>query len=107
MVSAHTTGKVINELMHQGQIDGGVVFGLGFALFFFLQAEDGIRAATVTGVQTCALPISFGRDWVCGHQLVSTSSCAPALAKAWVKIVPWLAGGAGGPLMGCRARRGA
>src|SRR5207245_6317759 len=23
------------------------------------QAEDGIRAATVTGVQTCALPISF------------------------------------------------
>jgi CO/xanthine dehydrogenase Mo-binding subunit len=32
MVSAHTTGKVINPLMHQGQIDGGVVFGLGYAL---------------------------------------------------------------------------
>lgn len=32
MVSAHTTGKVINPLMHQGQIEGGVVFGLGFAL---------------------------------------------------------------------------
>src|SRR5207245_7387783 len=28
------------------------------AVFSFLQAEDGIRAATVTGVQTCALPIS-------------------------------------------------
>src|SRR5437867_13423943 len=26
-------------------------------LFFFFQAEDGIRARTVTGVQTCALPI--------------------------------------------------
>src|SRR6266516_2390112 len=26
--------------------------------FFFLQAEDGIRDRTVTGVQTCALPIS-------------------------------------------------
>src|SRR5579859_8267419 len=25
--------------------------------FFFLQAEDGIRDLTVTGVQTCALPI--------------------------------------------------
>src|SRR5437867_9066078 len=25
---------------------------------FFFQAEDGIRARTVTGVQTCALPIS-------------------------------------------------
>jgi len=31
-VSAHTTGKVINPLMHQGQIDGGIVFGLGYAL---------------------------------------------------------------------------
>src|SRR5690625_6835883 len=26
--------------------------------FFFFQAEDGIRAGHVTGVQTCALPIS-------------------------------------------------
>src|SRR5438128_4106376 len=26
--------------------------------FFFFQAEDGIRDATVTGVKTCALPIS-------------------------------------------------
>src|SRR5690606_39388859 len=30
----------------------------GNVLFFFLQAEDGIRAFHVTGVQTCALPIS-------------------------------------------------
>src|SRR2546430_4564727 len=27
------------------------------AFFFFFQAEDGIRDLTVTGVQTCALPI--------------------------------------------------
>src|SRR5439155_8768856 len=27
---------------------------------FFFQAEDGIRDGHVTGVQTCALPISFG-----------------------------------------------
>src|SRR5690625_5462646 len=27
-------------------------------LFFFFQAEDGIRDGHVTGVQTCALPIS-------------------------------------------------
>src|SRR5688572_32715240 len=30
-----------------------------FFFFFFFQAEDGIRDLTVTGVQTCALPI-FG-----------------------------------------------
>src|SRR2546430_4336339 len=28
-----------------------------FSFFFFFQAEDGIRDLTVTGVQTCALPI--------------------------------------------------
>src|SRR5688572_4492128 len=43
------------------------------SLFFFFQAEDGIRDLTVTGVQTCALPIS-GRY---------TSSSAPA--KSFVK----------------------
>src|SRR5689334_24479397 len=30
-----------------------------FFFFFFFQAEDGIRDGTVTGVQTCALPISL------------------------------------------------
>src|SRR5437763_8306592 len=29
--------------------------------FFFFQAEDGIRYTSVTGVQTCALPISLSR----------------------------------------------
>src|SRR5207245_6272959 len=32
-------------------------FWCSVALCFFFQAEDGIRDATVTGVQTCALPI--------------------------------------------------
>src|SRR5256886_11565727 len=31
--------------------------GIDTSLFFFFQAEDGIRDLTVTGVQTCALPI--------------------------------------------------
>src|SRR2546430_17571259 len=30
-------------------------------MFFFFQAEDGIRYLTVTGVQTCALPIYYPR----------------------------------------------
>src|SRR5256885_2428275 len=32
-----------------------------FLVFFFFQAEDGIRDYKVTGVQTCALPISLLR----------------------------------------------
>src|SRR5436309_9395172 len=44
--------------------------------YFFFQAEDGIRGFHVTGVQTCALPISlggsgsgerFGEERVLGH----------------------------------------
>src|SRR2546425_9635426 len=32
---------------------------IAFFSFFFFQAEDGIRDKLVTGVQTCALPISI------------------------------------------------
>src|SRR3712207_1151208 len=33
------------------------MIGISISLFFFFQAEDGIRDIGVTGVQTCALPI--------------------------------------------------
>src|SRR5207237_4750692 len=37
------------------------VFGCVLCCVFFFQSEDGIRYSSVTGVQTCALPISnFG-----------------------------------------------
>src|SRR6266481_1685860 len=42
-----------------------------FGFVFFFQAEDGIRDGTVTGVQTCALPISpppLALRAVCGPQ---------------------------------------
>src|SRR2546427_3396791 len=38
--------------------------------FFFFQAEDGIRDLTVTGVQTCALPISSAVEERKLHELV-------------------------------------
>src|SRR5688572_8238012 len=38
------------------------VLAVATKLFFFFQAEDGIRDLTVTGVQTCALPICSTRD---------------------------------------------
>src|SRR6266540_4591168 len=34
---------------------------MGLFFFFFFQAEDGIRDRDVTGVQTCALPISVAK----------------------------------------------
>src|SRR5256884_6084681 len=36
-------------------------------MFFFFQAEDGIRDVAVTGVQTCALPICSARLAKCAE----------------------------------------
>src|SRR3712207_6870453 len=46
-----TVGDVFS-LLHQSRL-----LSTGVLLFFFFQAEDGIRDIGVTGVQTCALPI--------------------------------------------------
>src|SRR5256885_4036278 len=44
--------------MTKCQAGEGVSCRLSHVRFFFFQAEDGIRDYKVTGVQTCALPIS-------------------------------------------------
>src|SRR5207244_6026817 len=51
-----------------------------FFVCFFFQAEDGIRDDLVTGVQTCALPISL---WGNGAR---RGSCR---ASVWSKISVW------------------
>ncbi len=40
-VTAHDVGTIINPITHQGQIDGGVVMGLGQAIMEELVIEDG------------------------------------------------------------------
>src|SRR5207248_4347626 len=56
-------------------------------LFFFFQAEDGIRDRTVTGVQTCALPISSSEDSRPWRSCAATedSQCAP---RRWTPPKP-------------------
>src|SRR5258706_8743250 len=61
-------------------------FYLEFFFFFFFQAEDGIRDWSVTGVQTCALPISLAfvkahkctnlarRQAAAGHELFTCAT---------------------------------
>src|SRR5438046_5818760 len=49
------------------------------SVFFFFQAEDGIRDWSVTGVQTCALPISADSSRLqSGEPPASRSSCPAA-----------------------------
>src|SRR3989440_1375336 len=53
-------------------------------MFFFFQAEDGIRDLIVTGVQTCALPISAARrpDRPCrGSERRHAASTGPPPAR--------------------------
>src|SRR6266852_5529411 len=60
------------------------------AIFFF-KAEDGIRHATVTGVQTCALPI-FSRLSLCaaaiGALAITAFAVAPSRAAEDAVIIP-------------------
>src|SRR5260370_23272562 len=42
---------------------------------FFFQAEDGIRYSSVTGVQTCALPISFLDEFMNDCNATPDPSC--------------------------------
>ena len=42
--------------------------------FFFFQAEDGIRDWSVTGVQTCALPILDKHDHAIGRMVYGVIS---------------------------------
>lgn len=47
--SAHSTGTVLNPLMHQGQIDGGVVMGMGYALMEGVVIDGGSVVTTHFG----------------------------------------------------------
>src|SRR5215813_6620484 len=76
-------------------IDSGVM------LFFFFQAEDGIRDADVTGVQTCALPIfccvlqyrhATNRRWAFTKSIMALENIDKQ-GTEWLgevlKIAPW------------------
>ncbi len=49
LTTVHDSGKVLNRLTYQGQVDGGVVTGLGFALMEDSSLIDGKMAASNLG----------------------------------------------------------
>src|SRR5690606_13765512 len=60
----------------------GCCCGSIFLFFFFFQAEDGIRDFHVTGVQTCALPISgMAEALVQSHR--KSIELLPTLPEPW------------------------
>src|SRR5437016_10389821 len=60
--------------------------------FFFFQAEDGIRDWSVTGVQTCALPISIDfalqSGWTCKfHRPTALKREVDSFANVFVRMI--------------------
>ena len=49
IVTAHDVGTIINPLDHQGQIDGAVIQGLGYARMEGLQSEEGLISTLSLG----------------------------------------------------------
>src|SRR5260370_10963188 len=62
---------------------------LDFYNFFFFQAEDGIRDSSVTGVQTCALPISLARTSGTSSSAESTPRSRPAAIARQASVASW------------------
>src|SRR5690349_24137457 len=60
-----------------------------FCCFFYFQAEDGIRDLYVTGVQTCALPISQLRGGGIGGIEGVTPFCPPSTPPWAVQSRRW------------------
>src|SRR2546427_1816392 len=56
--------------------------------FFFFQAEDGIRDLTVTGVQTCALPICPVNDRLGEVRTMRLGATLYALGYALLPLAP-------------------
>src|SRR2546430_11601386 len=54
--------------------------------FFFLQAEDGIRDLTVTGVQTCALPICVKLIGATSHYATQNLDDGPIIEQDVVRV---------------------
>src|SRR5260370_10749204 len=65
------------------------VYEVSFLIFFFFQAEDGIRDSSVTGVQTCALPIlgELREALEAGAEAVLLDNMTPEEAKHCVALV--------------------
>src|SRR5690606_40720876 len=60
---------------------------------FFFQAEDGIRDFHVTGVQTCALPISITSSTAIATLLTRSASITRTCSElSWVTVTLRLAG---------------
>lgn len=92
-VTAHDVGTVINPITHQGQIDGGVVQGIGMALTEELLEEGQVTTlhlgeyklpaiADIPPLETVLVPAAHGPAPYEGRAIGEMANCSPPAAIA-------------------------
>ena len=96
LTTAHDTGVIMNPAGHQGQIDGGVVQGIGYGMIEYLPVQDGrvevanfgeYKIPTVKDIPALKTVIVAGNDGVGPYNVKGIgenpiSPAAPAIANA-------------------------
>jgi CO/xanthine dehydrogenase Mo-binding subunit len=96
LTTAHDTGVIMNPVGHQGQIDGGVVQGVGYGLIEYLPVEEGrvgtahfgeYKIPTVKDIPELKTVLVKGEDGVGPYKTKGIgenpiSPVAPAIANA-------------------------
>jgi CO/xanthine dehydrogenase Mo-binding subunit len=80
LTTSHEVGTIMNPIMHQGQIEGGVIQGLGFAMMEDLQLVDGQVTALHLGEYK--LPTIADIPQLATELIGSTDGPGPFGAKA-------------------------
>src|SRR2546426_4575493 len=100
------SGVFLAEELIRDYIVSVVLAGGVMVVYFFFQAEDGIRDYKVTGVQTCALPIS-PRLRARARRAEAAQAQHPRLHHAWLRHhQPHAQPGMAGDARGRGQRRG-
>src|SRR2546425_8912093 len=71
---------VLHQMIHNNTNMRRYVLTYSY-VFFFFQAEDGIRDKLVTGVQTCALPIFVLKALAKIEPLTKNGKCTKAIER--------------------------
>jgi CO/xanthine dehydrogenase Mo-binding subunit len=80
LYTVHDVGTIINDVTHQGQIDGGLIQGFGFALMEEMPVEEGRIVASHLG--EFKLPTSADTPPLCTVLLGNGNGPAPFDGKA-------------------------